>query len=782
MNIIAINRVLEDGERNIGVALEYDAFLDADTVDVDCFTVEGRTIVGAYVQNSPRISRGGSAKEGRYLILELSSAQRGAAVISVDPVTHSFQRKIPDYRILQCRDMRYCSGVICEAWKNPLKPNTVVNEAADGFHSNVYLDNETGITMGFRLFIPNQYEQGKEFPLLVFFHGGGEKGNDNCHHILASQGASIWAEPEEQAVRPCFILAPQCPEDGDWIDPDTYEPGACFYTACNILFSVLRSYSIDTDRIYTTGLSMGGMCAWEINKKYPHMFAASIQCVGQTNYEGIEVLRDKPIWIFHGQNDDKAMSGSVDIVETLEASGGKIAAGYWDGSARGKEAERMAEEQIAQGCNLMHTQFKEGTLQGGWVHVEGWKPVYSNRRVREWLFRQVNPLYEPKEQNDREPAIQAPVRLNLGFDGTQLVQLAPGNRHTLALLKDGSVYGWGFNCCGQVSGREAVYVDKPVRIKPLSGVKKVAAGNNFSIALLQDGTLYGWGANTCGQLAMEDTTARIVTPVRIKGIDKVKDISVGDGYAAAVREDGTVYLWGSNCSGQLADGTYFMSSHPVKVKFPAADGQPADENIIAVEAGVRTVMVRTSKGGTYCWGDGEYGQLGNGAQGHGPGKTEPVPVKDTDEPGGRMTGVIEMAAGRCFTVILKADGSLYNWGLNRHGELGRGMISETEPVPQKMETINGVTAVKAGMNHTVALKEDGTVWTWGFNKLMGSGVLGVDEVPFSSFPVRIKQLRDITAVYTGFNHNFAVRKDGSVWGWGNQSDGRIGPVDTGAIQ
>jgi alpha-tubulin suppressor-like RCC1 family protein len=325
-------------------------------------------------------------------------------------------------------------------------------------------------------------------------------------------------------------------------------------------------------------------------------------------------------------------------------------------------------------------------------------------------------------------------------------------------------------------------------VQGLRDVVQVAAGNNFSLALTEGGRVLGWGGNNCGQLGDADRTARFTRPVAIEGLSRIKQIDAGDSYGLALTETGTVWAWGANINGQLGDGTYESTHIPVQVLDPD-DPSGYLTGVRKIEAGVRTVVAVKNDGTVRCWGDGEYGQLGKALAAHGPGTPLPFKSLDKADPTGFVTGVQSTAEGRCFTAVLKKDGAVYTWGLDRHGELGLGdhrptadqggpdpEFPTTVVHPTRVDSLARVAKIAAGMNHTVALKLDGTVWTWGYNKLMGAGVLGVAGLDGSNVPVRVPALADIHEVHVGFNHNFAVGEDGKIWAWGNARNGRLGPV------
>ena len=128
----------------------------------------------------------------------------------------------------------------------------------------------------------------------------------------------------------------------------------------------------------------------------------------------------------------------------------------------------------------------------------------------------------------------------------------------------------------------------------------------------------------------------------------------------------------------------------------------------------------------------------------------------------------QIAAGASHNVALKSDGTVWTWGANGSGQLGNGSTLDS-PIPVQVNTLSGITMVAAGGVHSVALKSDGTLWTWGYN---GAGELGNGTTTNSSTPVQV--LTGVKVIAAGFFHTAAVKNDGSVWTWGNNSSGQLG--------
>ncbi len=249
-----------------------------------------------------------------------------------------------------------------------------IKPVADKFLKFVYTDKETGLTMPYRLYVPENYDPNKTYPLVLFMHGGGERGDDNEKQLLANQGATIWAKSEEQAKRPCFVLAPQAHsswdggfgvtrgEDNVVNLKNVMTVGKDLKLAYKVLNEVLNKYkkNIDTNRLYCTGLSQGGFGTWLLNQTYPNLFAAMVPVAGGGDVNTIAVLKNKPIWAFHAESDSVIpVSYDRNAISALRNLG----------------------------ANPIYTEFNKDTF----IFPDGhfaWVLAYKNEAMREWLFKQ----------------------------------------------------------------------------------------------------------------------------------------------------------------------------------------------------------------------------------------------------------------------------------------------------------------------------------------------------------------------------------------------------------
>ncbi|MCX6360151.1 MAG: RCC1 repeat-containing protein [Armatimonadetes bacterium] len=314
--------------------------------------------------------------------------------------------------------------------------------------------------------------------------------------------------------------------------------------------------------------------------------------------------------------------------------------------------------------------------------------------------------------------------------------VASGEAHGLALTADGLVWAWGDNEYGQVGDGTVITRTTPVPVVGLTGVVAVAAGGFHSLALKTDGTVWAWGSNDFGQLGDGSTTDRW-TPVCVSDLDSITGIAAGWKHSLAVRSDGLVLAWGDNSSRQLGDDTSVARLRPVHVAY--LDG------IVQVAGGWWHSLALRSDGTVWSWGansDGQCGFIDTGA-GYQPAAVPGLPP------------VTAIACGAAHSLALAQDGTAWAWGRNAMGQLGRGTAGTTGvsgAPPAKVLNLEGVAAIAAGYEHSVALCSDGIVRAWGRN---ADGELGDDTHTTRSLPVQVIGITGVTGIAAGGPSSFA---------------------------
>jgi len=252
-------------------------------------------------------------------------------------------------------------------------------------------------------------------------------------------------------------------------------------------------------------------------------------------------------------------------------------------------------------------------------------------------------------------------------------------------------------------------------------------------------------------------------------------VSAGSGHCQTVRPDGTVWGWGMVYAGNLADGSAgghkFTKKEPRQAK--SANGGGFLAEMTDISCSVITTCGLRKDGTVWCWGYGEYGQMGNGTK---RSSSLPTQVKSPDG-NGVFEKAVAVAAGHTHACALKKDGTVWVWGLNDRGQLGNGSTVEQRSLPVQVRTPDGkgflqsIVAIAAGVGHCLALKNDGTVFSWGENVV---GQLGDNTTADRFLPVKVKEFKDVVSVGCGWHHSLAVCKDGTLWGWGYNIFGQLG--------
>ena len=357
----------------------------------------------------------------------------------------------------------------------------------------------------------------------------------------------------------------------------------------------------------------------------------------------------------------------------------------------------------------------------------------------------------------------------------------------LALKADGTVVGWGANALGQLG--DATFTNRltPVTAVTLgsgSGVVAIAAGLSHAVALKADGSVWSWGSNNNGNLGNPSIVGASNVPVPVVGLGSgsgVVALTAGGNFTLALKADGTVWGWGSNNNGQLGIGNIINQPVPVQVKGPGAVGVLS--NIVALSAppavNGRFVLALSADGTLWAWGNNSTGQLGDGTTSN---RTTPVQVTDVGG-SGVLSGVIAIDAGggtnNPHALAVQTDGTVLAWGSNSNGQLGTGdTVAHAVPVPVAgLGRGSGVVAVSAGTGLSLALKSDGSVRAWGDNS---SGQLGNGTFFGRPVPSAVAGMTEIRSISTAIrsNHSLAIRTDGAVVAWGNNDNGQLGTGDT----
>ena len=327
---------------------------------------------------------------------------------------------------------------------------------------------------------------------------------------------------------------------------------------------------------------------------------------------------------------------------------------------------------------------------------------------------------------------------------------------SLFLHSDGSVWGTGNN---------AYYypgATSPIRLLEFPNVVSIATATGTNFALLADGTVQAMGWNGGGLLGNGTNSGEAGDPVPVPGLSNVKAIAASFNHVLAVKQDGTVWSWGGNGSGQLGDGTRNDRFSPGKVS--------GLSSIVSVACSSTNSLALDANGSVWSWGLNYGGAAGDGTEGvlntNDPNYYKLIPVKVHD-----LDQVIAIASGSGTNHALRADGTVWSWGDGYDGKNGDGQPTLHQTLPVQVSGLTQVVAISVTNNHSLALKSDGTVWAWGLNNL---GQLGTDAVTYSAVPIQVLGVSNIVTIAAGSYHSVAMRGDGFAFGWGANRSAQLG--------
>lgn len=356
----------------------------------------------------------------------------------------------------------------------------------------------------------------------------------------------------------------------------------------------------------------------------------------------------------------------------------------------------------------------------------------------------------------------APVRVGVDNDW---FMVAAGNAHTCAIKTTGTLWCWGVNGSGQLGQGNTTTRTTPFQVGTLNTWSSVVATrNNATCATRNDGTLWCWGANTTGNLGQGNTTTS-TSPVQVgAGVTTWSELAAGHGHVCATRTDGTLWCWGRNSNSQLGDASTTQRNAPVQVG--AAIGSWSR----LAAGGEHTCATRTS-GELYCWGKNAYGQVGDGT----------TTLRNAPTRVGTATDWVRLGAGPEHTCASKVDGTLHCWGWNTFGQLGS---TGTTNVMKPVRALTGATGVSTSdQGHSCATLANGTTSCWGWNATYY--MLGDGTAVNKTRPVQVVGgITNWTRPIDGFGryHTCAHRADNRLSCWGRSVYGVLGNASTATAQ
>jgi alpha-tubulin suppressor-like RCC1 family protein len=321
---------------------------------------------------------------------------------------------------------------------------------------------------------------------------------------------------------------------------------------------------------------------------------------------------------------------------------------------------------------------------------------------------------------------------------------------------DGSLWSWGYNTYGQLGDGTVVDRSSPIQVFSKLGhglfsdfdYRKVKQFKNSMSAFLlfDDGSLWSWGRNNSGQLGNGTTNDQNI-PQKI--LDNVKLFETSSDQSFAILNNGSLWSWGRNDKGQLGDGTIINRSTPVKIL----------DDVHTIKVGDSTSFAIQEDGSLWSWGQNNYGSSGTGVSG-----IQATPSKILEN-----VTLVDIFIDH--SIALLSDGSLWSWGRNDKGQVGDGTTSTRSTPVKVLENVQSISMTHGGSSF--ALRYDSSLWSWGYNL---HGNLGDGTNTDRSTPVNV--LENVRSISMSSYSSYAVKNDSSLWSWGYNGSGELGDGTT----
>lgn len=330
-------------------------------------------------------------------------------------------------------------------------------------------------------------------------------------------------------------------------------------------------------------------------------------------------------------------------------------------------------------------------------------------------------------------------------------------------VKAGTIYGWGYDNNGKLgNGTDEGARQAPGPVLSTNRFIEVDSAPWHTCGVAVNGTVWCWGADTNGKLGNGGgVTADQETPYQVPGLTNMVKVTAGKEHTCALRNDGALFCWGLNADGELGDGTTISRDAPVPVASLA--------NVVDISAGTSRTCAVVSGGGAWCWGLGTSGELGNGLTASSSVPVRVANINDFTQISVGSTTVDDPICGVTRT------GKAYCWGADTNQQLGNGPGSTAQITPGEVTNMNRNFLKISVNNNTVCAivaNRNNSVVCWGAGS---QGEMGNGALPASTnLPTSVLNISGIVDIAVHFSSVCALEKNGKVWCWGDDAQGRLG--------
>lgn len=222
--------------------------------------------------------------------------------------------------LASCLGLIFVSVLLVQA-----RPVELTQDDID-FRKEVYA-NKKGDRLPYRLYVPLGYDKDRKYPLLIWLHGTDGRGTDNLKQLTKQNqlATHFWIRKDVQLAFPVFVVVPQCPVGKNWAEPEMNQPSPYLEMTMEVLKRIEAQYSIDADRVYAGGQSMGGIGVWSLLQKYPGLWAGALVISAYDNFTDVPAIAQVPVWVFQGDADDSVPVTMVrDMVRQLKKANANV--------------------------------------------------------------------------------------------------------------------------------------------------------------------------------------------------------------------------------------------------------------------------------------------------------------------------------------------------------------------------------------------------------------------------------------------------------------------------